>query len=437
MIWTVIICALACAGLIALVLTKPSIEIKGHKIGVYWLPAFAGGVLLLVSGLLSPQELWSGLTASGEMNPLKILALFLSLTFLSVYLDELGFFRRLAFSMLRHARGNQSKLFIRLYLLVSVLTVFTSNDVVVLTFTPFICHFCKEEKISPVPYLVGEFVAANTWSMTLVIGNPTNIYLSAVCGIGFAEYFSIMWLPTLLSGLTALVVLFLLFKKQLSTPLLPLEKVPEKADKNLINIGIIHLAGCILCLAVSSWISVSMWLLSVCFAGSLACCTLGYALTKKRVPTSGRLLASSFRREPWELVPFVLSMFTLVLALQKYGVTGEIATLLAGGGDEMEMLKYGVTSFLSANLINNIPMSVLFGGVIESGIATNAKIYATVIGSNLGAYLTPVGALAGIMWTGLLRTHEVEFSFKEFIFYGVTVAVPALFASLVGLLLVL
>ena len=123
----------------------------------------------------------------------------------------------------------------------------------------------------------------------------------------------------------------------------------------------------------------------------------------------------------------------LLLALQKYGVTGEISAVLSGGGDLAELVKYGVVSFLSANLINNIPMSVLFGGVIESGVATNAKIYATVIGSNLGAYLTPIGALAGIMWTGLLRTHEVEFSFKEFIVYGGAVSIPAMVAALLGL----
>ncbi len=433
MIWSIIICAFSCIGLIALVLTKPSVEWRGHKIGVYWLPAFAGAILLLSTGLLTPQETWSGLTSSGEMNPIKILALFLSLTFLSVYLDELGFFRRLAFSMLRHARGSQKKLFTRLYLLVSVLTVFTSNDVVVLTFTPFICCFCKEERISPIPYLVGEFVAANTWSMALVIGNPTNIYLSAVCGIGFAEYFSVMWLPTLLSGLTAFGVLFLVFKKQLAQPLEPLNKTAETTDKALLTIGVLHLAACILCLAFGSYLSLSMWLISVSFAGSLAVCTLVYALTKKHRPVSGRLLGHSFRREPWELVPFVLSMFVLVLALQKYGVTEKIASLLAGGGDGAELFKYGVASFLSANLINNIPMSVLFGGVIESGVATNAKIYGAIIGSNLGAYLTPIGALAGIMWTGLLKTHEVEFPFKKFIGYGIVTAIPALAAALFGL----
>ena len=367
------------------------------------------------------------------MNPIKILTLFLSLTFLSVYLDELGFFRRLAFSMLRRARGSQMKLFLSLYALVAVLTVFTSNDIVVLTFTPFICCFCKEERISPIPYLVGEFVAANTWSMALVIGNPTNIYLSAVCNIGFGEYFAMMWLPTLFAGLTALGVLYLLFKKQLSSPLTPLNKTADVRDKNLLIIGIVHLAGCIVCLALSSYLPLSMWLIALAFSGSLMTCSLIYSATKKWKPSTGRLLGQSFRREPWELVPFVLSMFTLVLGLEKYAVTAEISKLLSGGGEFAEVFKYGVASFLSSNVINNIPMSVLFGGVIESGVATNAKIFGAIIGSNLGAYLTPIGALAGIMWTGLLKTHNVKFTFKDFVKYGGAVAVPTLAAALIAL----
>jgi site-specific DNA-cytosine methylase len=35
-----------------------------------------------------------------------------------------------------------------MYLMVAVLTIFTSNDIVILTFTPFICYFCKNAKIS-------------------------------------------------------------------------------------------------------------------------------------------------------------------------------------------------------------------------------------------------------------------------------------------------
>ncbi len=419
---------------------KPSVKIKRFTVSIYWLPAFLGAVALLASGLLPVGEAWSGLTASGDMNPIKILSLFLALTFLSVYLDELGFFRKLAFAMLKKAQGSQKKLFVFLYALVSILTVFTSNDVVVLTFTPFICCFCKEEVISPIPYLVAEFVAANTWSMALVIGNPTNIYLASTMGISFGEYLANMWLPTLFAGLIALGVLYLVFRKQLSKDIQPLSKSAEIEDKGLLYIGIGHLSVCVIFLAVSSYAQIPMWLIAVAFAFSLCVWTMVYSFAKHKIRSSEKLLGRSFKRAPWELIPFVLSMFIIVLSLQKYGVTDEIAKLFSGDCGS-QIFTYGIASFLSANVVNNIPMSVLFGGVFHAASAMGAlsegAVYATVIGSNLGAYLTPVGALAGIMWTGLLKNHRVEFSFLSFVKYGAILAIPSLAAALLGLLIIL
>lgn len=432
MLISVIVCALVCAGLIALVLFKPTVTVKDHSIGVYWFPAALGGIFLLVAGVLPLKEAWAGLTASGEMNPLKILALFLCLTFLSVYLDELGFFKKLASWLIERSDGSQKKLFFCLYALVSILTVFTSNDIVVLTFTPFICCFCKEERVSPVPYLVGEFVAANTWSMALIIGNPTNIYLASASGIGFFEYFSKMWLPTLLAGLVVLAGLWLLFKKELEKPVSPDPANVEIPDKGLLIIGIIHLIACVVALALSSYLAFSMWLAAVAFAASLLICTAIYAIIKKRGADSAKLVGRSLKRAPWELVPFVLSMFLIVLSLQKYGITEKIAAVLNGKGD---FIKYGAASFLASNVINNIPMSVFFGGVLESG-ASLQSVYGAVIGSNLGAFLTPIGALAGIMWMGLLKKYGVDFSFRRFVFYGGLLSVPALAAALFGLWIV-
>lgn len=80
------------------------------------------------------------------------------------------------------------------------MTVFTSNDVIILTFTPPICIFAKKAKISPLPFLFGEFIAANTWSMALIVGNPTIVYLAQSAGITFVEYVSVMALPTLAGG---------------------------------------------------------------------------------------------------------------------------------------------------------------------------------------------------------------------------------------------
>jgi arsenical pump membrane protein len=133
-------------------------------------------------------------------------------------------------------------------------------------------------------------------------------------------------------------------------------------------------------------------------------------------------------------------MFVLVLALNKYGWTASLGALLSRpttvGGT---VASFGVSSFLAANLVNNIPMSVLYSSVVSGmtgGTLTTAALYASVIGSNLGAFFTPTGALAGIMWTGQLHDHGVPFSFTRFVRYGATVAVPALAAALLGLWLV-
>ena len=143
----------------------------------------------------------------------------------------------------------------------------------------------------------------------------------------------------------------------------------------------------------------------------------------------------SLLRAPFDVVPFVLSMFVLVMGLNKVGVTAQLSAWLLGTG---EVLRVGVGSFLAANLVNNIPMSVLFSSVIApAGIASTPALYAAVIGSNIGAFFTPLGALAGIMWMALLRQYHVKLSFGRFVLYGAVISIPTLLASLLGLWLVL
>ena len=118
------------------------------------------------------------------------------------------------------------------------------------------------------------------------------------------------------------------------------------------------------------------------------------------------------------------------------GVTKAINKLL---GDENVILKYGVTSYLSANLINNIPMSVLFCPIMQglTGNALTGALYATVVGSNLGALLTPIGALAGIMWTSMLKKYDVKLTYLNFVKYGILISIPSLVANLAVLALIL
>ena len=431
MIISIIICAVTVAAMIASILFFPKLRIKKLNISLYWVIALVGAVILLIVKHKYAAEVGQAMIANTAINPLKILVLFISMTVLSIFLDELGFFRFLASFILKRAKTGQTKLFIYLYVMVSVLTMFTSNDIIILSFTPFICYFAKNAKIDPIPFLAAEFVAANTWSMALIIGNPTNIYLATASGIDFLSYLKVSILPTLAAGVVAFCMLFILFRKKLRTPI---EGEPEQVvieDKLLLLVGIAHLGICTVMLAIGSYIGVEMWLVSACAVGSLVLFNAVIAIVRKRKPAP---LLGCVRRVPYELVPFLLSMFTMIVILTKEGVTGDIANLL---GSDFTVLKYGVASFLSANIINNIPMSVLFSSIIgASSASAESAVYATIIGSNICAFFTPIGALAGIMWSSILNNHGYKFSYLNFLKIGFFIAVPTLFAALGVLMLI-
>lgn len=433
MVAVIIISLLTVLATAALALFEPCLHPAHPAVRIYWVAPLFGALLLVLGGWMPVGEALAGLLADSAVNPIKILVLFFSMTLMSVFLDEAGFFRYLAGAVLHRAGKSQKKLFILLYLVVSVLTVFTSNDIVVLTFTPFICYFAKNAEIDPVPYLICEFVAANTWSMALIIGNPTNIYLAAGNGVNFASYFAVMWLPALFAGVTSFAILWLLFYRKLRVPMKEVAAdASPLSDKLSAYFGLCALGVCILLLVLSSYLELDMWIIA------LAACLLLYAVAIPELLLRRQgigLVSRSIRRAPYDVIPFVLSMFVLVMALGRVGATAALGKLVLGSG---EIWRSGLTSFLAANLLNNIPMSVLYSSVVTTGASASVPaLYAAVIGSNVGAFFTPMGALAGIMWMALLKQHRVSLSFGRFVLYGAMLSIPTLLAALGGLAMIL
>ena len=375
MVATIIISSITFVSVILSILLFPHIRIGRFRLDTYWMIALAGAVVLLATSLAPLQDVWAQLISKTAINPIKILILFFSMTTISVILDELGLFRYLASVASSQAKEKQIILFLVFYILTSVLTVFTSNDVVILTLTPFICFFSKRSKINPIPYLVAEFVASNTWSLMLIIGNPTNIYLATSRGINFVSYFKVMAVPTLVGGLVELGLLLLIFRKSLKQPIQSNDLIYHVDDKILVIVGIIDLAVCLLFLVISCYINIRMWLISLICAGVLVIFMVIYSCFKK---TTFLHLKETSKRLPYQLIPFFLSMFVVVVALNVQGISGTIKDFL---GPKNSIWVYGYSSFLTCNLVNNIPMSILF-----ADLAPNIEaVYASIIGSNIGA----------------------------------------------------
>lgn len=431
MIAAVLIFAVTSLAMILAVLLYPKLRLGRLLIDSYVAVTLLGAAAMLSLGLCDPAKVGGALVSDSAVNPLKILVLFLSMTVLSVFLDEVGFFRYLAAGVLRRAHGGQRRLFLLLYVTVSVLTVFTSNDIVVLSFTPFICYFARNAGIDPMPYLAAEFVAANTWSMMLIIGNPTNIYLATAAGIDFVSYLRVMLLPTALSGAVAFLVLYRLYHKKLAVRMATEPEAVPRPDRPLLALGLWHLLVATVLLAVGAYVGLPMWAVALGAVVSLFVLALVLSALRRRAP---RELGACLARAPWQLVPFVLSMFVMIVVLSEVGITAHLAAWLS---PLPPVLSYGLVSFLASNLVNNIPMSVLFSEILAAGSAPLGAVYATVIGSNVGAFFTPIGALAGIMWSEILKGHGLSFGYRDFLKLGLTAALPALLAALFGLFLVL
>ena len=405
-------------------LVFPVITIKNLKFQSYWIIALLGAIVVLLSGEISFNELGANLFANVAMNPIKLVTLFLSMTVLSIYLDEIGFFAYVAAIILKKSGASQWRIFFALYFTVATLTLFTSNDIIVLTLTLFIIYFAKNAKINPIPYLIAQFVAANTASVMFIIGNPTNMYLGTKLGLSFIGYFQVLALPTLAIIVVSLFLLIALFYNQLKKPIDYVEVKTPQLNRLPVTVGLVHLGVTIVLLVISNYIAVEMWIITLVLAISLTIAAI-FINTKKQI-------LNTYKRVPYTFVPFLLSMFVLVLALNKAGITHSFSQFL---GEANAVFTYGFSSTLFGNLMNNIPMSIFYGGIIESA-ATSITLkagYASIIGSNLAALISPLGSLAGLMWMQLLKKEGVHLSFFDFLWRGLIIGTFSLGAGLIVL----
>ena len=142
----IVLSVIAAAGTILSIVFLPEVKIKGKRIPVFFVVPVISAILIVALNVLTFREALDGLTGDmasmfhgrNSVNPVKILLLFFGMTTVSVFLDEAGVFKFLATKSMKLAGHSRTKLFFILYGVVSILTVFTSNDIIILTFTPYL-----------------------------------------------------------------------------------------------------------------------------------------------------------------------------------------------------------------------------------------------------------------------------------------------------------
>ena len=96
----------------------PQVKIKSKKLDTYWMITLVGAILILLTHIPSDGDILKLFIENNSTNPLKIIVLFLSLTFISKFLDAVGLFDYLATRVSAIGKGNQFILFTVFYFLI-------------------------------------------------------------------------------------------------------------------------------------------------------------------------------------------------------------------------------------------------------------------------------------------------------------------------------
>ncbi|KAF9011849.1 arsenical pump membrane protein-domain-containing protein [Cyathus striatus] len=250
----------------------PFLGRRRMTVGLMTAPILTIGILWAAQ-CLGATQIRNGIVGTDGIKPYNILILFISLAYMAITLDGTGILRAAAFWVSNKGGSRGRRLYLYFYLLLTSVSMILGNDPIILSGTPFLVYYTEATKLEPIPWLMMEFAAANTASMVLFVGNPTNVVICEGFLINNAAFTAYTILPFLACCITCYAVLVVLFRDEKHIP----RKLPDveqldarKALRDVVGawVGGIMLVTCLIVVLVLSFIHVDVWKVVLPFAGA-------------------------------------------------------------------------------------------------------------------------------------------------------------------------
>ncbi len=404
---------------IVLMLTRP----RGIA-EVWWI---SGGALLLIVLRLVPVKLAGQAVAKGGDVYLFLTGMML----LSELAREQGVFDWVASVAVRGARGSCSRLFLLVYGVGTLVTIFMSNDATAVVLTPAILTAVRRAKVSPLPYLFVCALIANAASFVLPISNPANLVVFHTGMPPLGRWLAEFGVPSLLSIVATFLVMRILFREDLGKRIdCEVEGTKLSGNGKLVLAGLAAMVGVLL---AASALKRDL---------GLPTCVAALAVTavvSVRAKSSPLRLA---REISWSTLLLVAGLFVMVDAVESQGalhVTQEWLAWASHLGVNAGAMVVGFAVGTANNIVNNLPMGLIAGGTIAAAHTQGLIAHAVLIGVDLGPNLSVTGSLATILWLLALRKEpggekggeKLDVSFWRFLKVG-AVAMPVALAAALG-----
>ncbi|KAG2140528.1 uncharacterized protein EDB93DRAFT_1089775 [Suillus bovinus] len=227
--------------------------------------------ILWAAQCLDPAVIRGGIVGTDGVKPYNILILFFSLAYMAITLDITGILQAAAFWVSNKGGSNGWKLYTYFYIMLTILSILLGNDPVILSGTAFLIYYTKVAELNHISWLMSEFAAANTASMVLFVGNPTNVVICEGFNVNNAAFTAYTILPFIACSIFCFLALGGQYHSRKYVP----RKLDHVADLDARSVLLDPIGACvgsfmlasalILCLVVS-FFGIDVWKISLPFA---------------------------------------------------------------------------------------------------------------------------------------------------------------------------
>ncbi len=377
----------------------------------------AAGIALAV-GLISPAD------AQASVVSLAPTIAFLAAVLVISHLVEAdGVFRWLGAVLADRSHGKAKRLLVLVFAAAAITTAVLSLDATVVLLTPVILTTVRRLGVRGAPHVYATAHLSNSASLLLPVSNLTNLLAFHASGLTFLGFAGLMTGPWLVCIAVEYAVFRVFFRRELDAPAEPQHPGAAPTSVPMPRTSLILLGVILLGLVVAPTVGLEPWVAAA--AGAVVLAIRALALKQVEPLT---ILAET---NPLFLI-FVAALGVVVDAATNHGLQDDLAALLPTGTSLLSLLALAVIAAVLANLINNLPATLVLLAALGGTPAAGA-VLAILIGVNVGPNLTYTGSLATLLWRRVLHAKGHRPSLGRFTVLGLLTVPGCLLLGTVAL----